>query len=186
MRRTRAVSIAALAATAALMVASCSTAEPDRWSAGRRVTSAAATSGSARRRVAAAGYTRPAVASSGNVTVAVEEPPHDYNNNTGSANNFSNSLVTGLDAAVADLHHQRSDADDRQRPDGLDRADQHQPADDRLQAQPEGCVVGRHPGQLQGLLSAVVGRQLEGHRLPAPTAPRPRPSIRRAPPATTR
>ena len=43
-----------------------------------------------------AGFTRPKVESSGNVTVAVEEPPHDYNNNTGAANNFSNSQVTGL------------------------------------------------------------------------------------------
>ena len=58
--------------------------------------SSASASGSAGAAAEGAGYTRPKVDSSPNVTVAVEEPPHDYNNNTGSANNFSNSLVTGL------------------------------------------------------------------------------------------
>jgi peptide/nickel transport system substrate-binding protein len=93
MRRTRAVSIAALATTAALIVASCSTAQPTN---GVSSSSSASASGSAGAAAEGAGYTRPKVDSSPNVTVAVEEPPHDYNNNTGSANNFSNSLVTGL------------------------------------------------------------------------------------------
>src|SRR5580765_5354592 len=39
-------------------------------------------------------YVRPKVKSSSNITVAVEEPAHDYNNNTASANNFSNSLFS--------------------------------------------------------------------------------------------
>src|SRR5664279_955568 len=96
MRRTRAVTIAALATTAALVVASCSTAE----TSGGGTSSSAPAASTAASAGGAAGdatsYTRPQVASSGNVTVAVEEPPHDYNNSTGSANNFSNSLVTGL------------------------------------------------------------------------------------------
>ncbi|WP_395726323.1 ABC transporter family substrate-binding protein [Nakamurella sp.] len=93
MRRTRAVAITALAAATVLVIAACGTAEPT--SKASDTTSAAASSSSS-----AAGedgvFTRPAVASSPNVTVAVEEPPHDYNNNTGAANNFSNSLVTAL------------------------------------------------------------------------------------------
>ncbi len=108
MRRTRAVFAAALLTTAALGIASCSTAEPK---AGGSSSSAAASGGGSASGSAGssaegssggsggasgAGFTRPQVASSPNVTMAVEEPPHDYNNNTGSANNFSNSLVTGL------------------------------------------------------------------------------------------
>src|SRR5690349_7646874 len=93
MRRTRAVAFTALAAATAMVVAACGTAEPTAKSSG--TTSAAESSSSS-----AGGengvFTRPAVASSPNITVAVEEPPHDYNNNTGAANNFSNSLVTAL------------------------------------------------------------------------------------------
>jgi peptide/nickel transport system substrate-binding protein len=39
-------------------------------------------------------YKRPQVAESGNITAAVEEPVHDYNNNTATANNFANALLS--------------------------------------------------------------------------------------------
>ncbi|WP_375430417.1 ABC transporter family substrate-binding protein [uncultured Friedmanniella sp.] len=39
-------------------------------------------------------YKRPKVNSSGNVTAAVEEAVHDYNNNTSTANSFANSLLS--------------------------------------------------------------------------------------------
>lgn len=83
----------ALAAATALVVAACGTAEPTSKASG--TTSAAASSSSS-----AGGengvFTRPAVASSPNITVAVEEPPHDYNNNTGAANNLSNTFFQAL------------------------------------------------------------------------------------------
>ena len=39
-------------------------------------------------------YKRPQVQKSGNITTAVEEAVHDYNNNTSTANNFANSLLS--------------------------------------------------------------------------------------------
>ena len=39
-------------------------------------------------------YGRPKVKESKNISTAVEEPAHDYNNNTATANNFSNSLFS--------------------------------------------------------------------------------------------
>ena len=98
MRKTRAVTLTALAATTALVLAACSTAEPtpSASSSAASSTASAGASGAAGTNVQDGKYVRPAVASSGNITVAVEEPPHDYNNNTGAANNLSNSLVTVL------------------------------------------------------------------------------------------
>ena len=93
MRRTRAVLIAALATTAALVVASCSTAEP---SGGGSSSAASSTAASGSASADQGTYTRPQVPSSGNVTFAVEEPLHDYNNNTGAANNKSNTPLAGL------------------------------------------------------------------------------------------
>lgn len=92
MRRTRAVPVAALAAVT-LVLAACSTAET---SSSGSTTSAATAESSGAAASEDGTFTRPAVASSGNVTVSVEEPPHDYNNNTGAANNLSNALVTNL------------------------------------------------------------------------------------------
>ena len=95
MRRTRAVIVAALATTAALVVASCSTAEPSGGgSTTSKPASSAPASGSAS--AEAGTYTRPQVESSPNITVAIEEGPHDYNNNTGAANNFSNTPVQAV------------------------------------------------------------------------------------------
>ena len=98
MRRTRAVGLTALAAAATLVLAACSTAQPSTSASG----SSAPAEPAAGESTGASGsgdgttFVRPKVESSPNVTVAVEEPPHDYNNNTGSANNFSNALVTAL------------------------------------------------------------------------------------------
>jgi len=97
MRKTRAVGLTALAATAVLVLGACSTAQPST-----SASSSAAPAESAGESSSSGGssdnttFVRPKVDSSANVTVAVEEPPHDYNNNTGAANNFSNSLVTSL------------------------------------------------------------------------------------------
>jgi peptide/nickel transport system substrate-binding protein len=95
MRRTRAVIVAALATTAALVVASCSTAEP---SGGGSSTSKPASSTPASGSASAEDgtYSRPQVESSPNITFSDQEGPHDYNNNTGSANNFSNTFVQTL------------------------------------------------------------------------------------------
>jgi peptide/nickel transport system substrate-binding protein len=88
------VPVAALAAIT-LVLAACSTAETS--SSGSTTSAATAkSSGASDSSDEGAGLIRPAVASSGNITVSVEEAPHDYNNNTGAANNLSNSLVTGL------------------------------------------------------------------------------------------
>lgn len=95
MRKTRAVTLTALAATTALVMAACSTAEPTASTSAPAASSAssAGASGAAGSNVVDGKYVRPAVASSGNITVAVEEPPHDYNNDTGAANNLANSYV---------------------------------------------------------------------------------------------
>jgi peptide/nickel transport system substrate-binding protein len=85
------VPVAALAAIT-LVLAACSTAETS--SSGSTKSSAAPSSAAPASEDGT--FTRPEVASSGNVTVSVEEPPHDYNNNTAAANNLSNALITNL------------------------------------------------------------------------------------------
>lgn len=54
------------------------------------------------------GYRRPEVAASGNVTVAVEEPMSDYNNNTATANNFANSHMSLVQPSAFFIDHELS------------------------------------------------------------------------------
>lgn len=83
------------AAAFALLAAGCSTAEPPSATS---PTSAAAGAGATLCPNKGAALTdklvRPKVASSGNVTAAVEEQVHDYNNITATANNFANSVLS--------------------------------------------------------------------------------------------
>ena len=111
MRKSRVVTLTTLVSTAALVLAACSTAEPTTASSSSGAStpassstgsapvgsSTAPTSGGG---TAAAGadptFTRPKVASSPNVSIAVEENNHDYNNGTSTAANFANSQVGTL------------------------------------------------------------------------------------------
>jgi len=90
--RTRA--FAAATTVPLLLAAACSTAEKQpggsNSAAGPGQTATMCPSGGQLTDV----YKRPKVAQSGNITAAVEEAVHDYNNNTSTANNFANSLLS--------------------------------------------------------------------------------------------
>jgi peptide/nickel transport system substrate-binding protein len=81
-----------------LLVGACSTSENPP--AGSSSSSASASGGGVSQGTLCKGstltdtYQRPKVDPSGPVTAAVEEPVHDYNNNTATANNFANSLLS--------------------------------------------------------------------------------------------
>ena len=125
MKKSRAVIVTALVSSATLVLAACSTADKSATStssspssaassaasgapssaSGGAASSGAATSGPASSAASSSGgakpgadpvYTRPKVETSPNITIAVEENVHDYNNNTSAANNFSNSQMTAL------------------------------------------------------------------------------------------
>lgn len=92
------------AAAFALLAAGCSTAVPPSATS---PTSAAVGAGTTLCPNKGAALTdklvRPKVASSGNVTAAVEEQVHDYNNQTATANNFANSLLSLAQPSAFDV-----------------------------------------------------------------------------------
>lgn len=83
------------AAAFALIAAGCSTADPGNTTSNSSSGSGASATLCPNKGAALSDkLVRPKVASSGNVTAAVEEQVHDYNNATATANNFSNSLLS--------------------------------------------------------------------------------------------
>ena len=115
MKKSRAVVVTALVSSATLVLAACSTADKSSTmtssssSTTSSIASAAGSGGSAPTSSAPASisggsassggdavYVRPKVVASPNISVAVEENVHDYNNNTAAANNLSNSQMTAM------------------------------------------------------------------------------------------
>ena len=93
MKLARIGSAAAAVAVSAAMLAGCSTASDSSSSSG---SAAGGDKGTLCPDNADTAFHRPKVDESDGITVGVEEIAHDYNNNTGAANNFANSGLSAL------------------------------------------------------------------------------------------
>jgi hypothetical protein len=88
----------------------------------------------------------------GTLSYAVDQEPTGFNNNTSKDNGTSVlNVVINMFPPVFRLHPDYSVRAAQQGADGLGRADQHRPPDDRLQDQAGGGLVGRHPGERRRL-----------------------------------
>ncbi len=91
----RARALVGVAASVILVTSACSTAEPPATTSSSAASSSGGTTLCPNKGAALTdALVRPKVASSPNITAAVEEQVHDYNNNTATANNFANSLLS--------------------------------------------------------------------------------------------